>query len=206
MTSLVYQRAAALVLSPHGQSMTNKTRFELKQIERWLQSYYPRDYQGQDQQNNKVENLEPLAGGYWSTAFAYSVNGEGRVLRLGASPEGYQIDRLAQEFATTALPVPEVLDVGQALDHHYAISRRHYGRFVELAPKAQSRQVCETLVRLMAAMRRTCSLATHDQTKTRVRRSYKPNVRSYPRVDALSARATGPCARRPAASERADKR
>ncbi|MEM8882912.1 MAG: aminoglycoside phosphotransferase family protein [Planctomycetota bacterium] len=101
--------------------MTSKPRIPFAHVAAWLDERY----------DEPIEELAPVSGGYWSSAYTYRVGGEEFVLRLSDMAEGFAIDAAAMRFARAELPIPEVLDVGEALDRHYAISRRHHGRFVE---------------------------------------------------------------------------
>jgi len=126
--------------------MSHKPPFELSEISAWLTSYH----------GEPISELQPMAGGYWSSAFGYRLSHnpqEDLVLRLGESAEGYRIDQMAQRFSSPALPVPEVLDIGAALGHQFAISRRHFGGFIEVASKQRSHFVCSSLANLLSALR-----------------------------------------------------
>lgn len=61
-----------------------------------------------------AEGLEPLGGGFWSTAFGFSRRGEDYVIRFGQSREWFEADRAAMAFSSPSLPVPEVTEVGEA--------------------------------------------------------------------------------------------
>jgi aminoglycoside phosphotransferase (APT) family kinase protein len=100
-----------------------------------------------------VKDLSPLPGGFWSSAFAYRAGDRELVLRLGTIPEGFEMDRAAMAFSSAALPVPEVLEVGEALGHAYAISARHYGRFLETALPEEAETVGPALTRTLDALR-----------------------------------------------------
>lgn len=95
--------------------------------------------------------LQPLQGGFWSSA--YEADGASWVLRLGNTGDGFAIDKDAMQFAGPGLPIPHVMETGFALDHHYAISRRHLGEFVEMRPAEMADAVGEALVKLLAALR-----------------------------------------------------
>jgi len=122
--------------------MSHKHPFVHSEISAWLTSYH----------GEAISDLQPMAGGYWSSAYSYRLaqqKQEDLVLRLGDSDVGYRIDQMAERFASPGLPVPEVLDIGAALDHRFAISRRHYGRFIEAAPEQRSASVCTSLAKLL---------------------------------------------------------
>ena len=127
--------------------MSHKHPFTLSEVSAWLTSYH----------GEPIADLQPMAGGYWSSAFSYLLPGRGQeqqlVLRLGESDVGYRIDQMAQRFNSEILPVPEVLDIGRALNHQFAISRRHYGGFIEVAAGKRSDSVCKSLAKLLGALR-----------------------------------------------------
>ncbi len=104
----------------------------------------------------KIEDLEPLSGGYWSSAFAYRVNETALVLRLSDSVEGFAMDADAAAFAPH-LPVPEMLDRGDAFGGHYAITRRHHGMILEDTPVEFAEPLARTLAGLLARIRRVAT-------------------------------------------------
>src|SRR5258708_10204998 len=73
-----------------------------------------------------VEELRPLGGGFWSSAYSFSHDGRELVLRFGAGKDWFEADRAALAFASPDLPVPEVVEVGEAFGGAYAISVRCY--------------------------------------------------------------------------------
>jgi aminoglycoside phosphotransferase (APT) family kinase protein len=101
------------------------------------------------------EDLEPLAGGAWSSAWAYRAAGEELVVRFGQEASWYEADRMAMAFAGPDLPVPEVREVGTTPSGRaYAISMRHHGRFLEDTPVEQAGAIAPTLTRLLVALYR----------------------------------------------------
>jgi len=101
--------------------VTHKPDVPLGEVERFLVSRHGRP----------IESLAPLPGGFWSAAYAYRVAGQDLVLRLGTIPAGFEADRVAMTFSAPDLPVPKVVAIGHAFGVCYAISERHYGRFLE---------------------------------------------------------------------------
>jgi len=100
-------------------------------------------------------DLEALAGGAWSSAWAYRVGGEELVVRFGREVSWYEADRMAMAFASPDLPVPEVREVGRTPSGRaYAISVRHHGRFLEDTPAGQAGALTRTLTRLLVALYR----------------------------------------------------
>jgi len=100
-----------------------------------------------------VTALEPLSGGFWSTAYGYRVDDEELVLRLGDVRHGFEADRAAMAYASDDLPVPDVLDIGDAFGRTYCISRRHFGRFLEDVRPDEADRARPTVRRLLCALR-----------------------------------------------------
>jgi aminoglycoside phosphotransferase (APT) family kinase protein len=106
-------------------------------------------------QSGIPEDLEALSGGAWSSAWAYRAAGEELVVRFGPQVSWYEADRMAVAFAGPDLPVPEVREVGLTPSGQaYAISVRHYGRFLEDTPVEQASAIAPTLTRLLVALYR----------------------------------------------------
>ena len=100
-----------------------------------------------------VRDLEPLSGGFWSSAFAYrTADDRELVVRFGQLLDGFEADRAAMAYAGPDLPVPEVLEVGAAFDGSYAISARAHGRFLEDVTPEESDVAGATIVRLLGAL------------------------------------------------------
>lgn len=98
-------------------------------------------------------DLEVLRGGFWSAAYGYRIAGDELVLRIGDEPGGFESDRRAMGYASEALPVPEVLAIGQAFGRWFAVSRRHRGRFLEEVGPEEADRLAPTVVGLLAALR-----------------------------------------------------
>ncbi len=99
-----------------------------------------------------VEELRPLGGGFWSSAYSFCHAGRELVLRLGANKDWFEADRAAMAFASLELPVPEVVEIGDAFDGAYAISVRHYGTNLEDLRPDQSDATGPMLASLLAAL------------------------------------------------------
>ena len=115
----------------------------LERVAAWLASHL----------DAEVQDFTPLKGGFWSSAYSYHVGADEFVLRLSDMAEGFAIDAAAMRFAGPNLPVPRVVDVGEALGLNYAISTRHHGRFIETTSVEEGSNVGAALSALLAAMR-----------------------------------------------------
>tara|TARA_B100000676_G_scaffold251032_1_gene255861 strand:- start:2055 stop:3002 length:948 start_codon:yes stop_codon:yes gene_type:complete len=100
-----------------------------------------------------IEGLSALEGGFWSSAYAFRAGTDDLILRLSDVAESFDIDTAAMAFAGPDLPVPEVVERGEALGHQFALSRRHYGQFVELAPASAGDAVGNALAGLLRSLR-----------------------------------------------------
>jgi aminoglycoside phosphotransferase (APT) family kinase protein len=101
----------------------------------------------------RIEDLEPLGGGWWSSAWGYRFGAEELVVRFGRNMSWYEADQMAMAFTRPGLPVPEVREVGLALDERaYAISVRHHGRFLEDTPVELRAPLASTLTSLLVAL------------------------------------------------------
>lgn len=98
-----------------------------------------------------VAELRTLGGGFWSSAYSFSRAGRELVLRFGANQDWFEADRAAMAFASSDLPVPEVVEVGEAFDGAYAISVRGYGINLENVRPDQSDAAGPMLASLLAA-------------------------------------------------------
>lgn len=108
----------------------------------------------------EARDLEPLTGGFWSSAWAYRAGGHELVIRFGQERAWYEADRMAMGFDAPGLPVPEVTEVGTTSSGRaYAISSRRYGRFLEDTPVEQADAIAPTLTRLLVALFRTPAAA-----------------------------------------------
>jgi aminoglycoside phosphotransferase (APT) family kinase protein len=102
---------------------------------------------------SEISVPEVLPSGFWSAAFGYQADGRELVLRIGTQPEGFAMDRLAYQYARPALPIPQVLEVGEAFGFAYAISTRFHGRFLESIEAGEAATARPAVLRLLDALR-----------------------------------------------------
>lgn len=81
-----------------------------------------------EQVGNDVADVRPLAGGFFSRAFAATAGGSEYVVRLNAgvhAQESFAKDDYAwRHFASPALLIPRIVASGETIDGYYAISER----------------------------------------------------------------------------------
>lgn len=97
--------------------------------------------------------FEHLAGGFWSAAYGYRINDDELVLRISDAPGGFRDDARAMKYGSSALPVPEVLTIGEDFGRWFAVSRRHRGQVLEEVRPEQTSALGATVVDLLAALR-----------------------------------------------------
>ena len=98
-------------------------------------------------------SVAELGGGDWSRAFSFRLDNRDLVVRLGRHLEDFTKDQKAMAFARPELPVPTVLEVGEALGVFYAISERHFGVFLETLDEREWRNLMPVLLRGLDALR-----------------------------------------------------
>ena len=97
--------------------------------------------------------VAPLGRGVWSKAFAFRRGGRDYVIRFGAHREDFAKDRLAARYAGPALPIPQVVELGEAFGECYAISERVFGGYLDDVDGAQMRALLPSLLAALDAAR-----------------------------------------------------
>jgi hygromycin-B 4-O-kinase len=106
-----------------------------------------------DRFGSGVADVAPIGQGEWSRAFAFRLGDAGYVARFGAFGDDFAKDRLAAGYASTDLPIPAVIDVGEALGGYYAISERAFGRYLDDLDGAELRATMPSLFAALDAAR-----------------------------------------------------
>lgn len=91
--------------------------------------------------------------GEWSRAFGFEHAGRAYVVRFSALDEDFAKDRVAMRYHAPGLPVPTVVEVGEAAGGYYLISERLYGDYIDEADGAQMRALLPSLFAALDAMR-----------------------------------------------------
>jgi len=103
--------------------------------------------------SSNVERVSPLGQGEWSTAYAFRRDGADLVIRFGTLEEDFQKDRLAARFASPALPIPKIVEIGEAAAGFYAISERATGMYLDDLNEGQMRALLPSLFAALDAAR-----------------------------------------------------
>jgi hygromycin-B 4-O-kinase len=103
-----------------------------------------------------IGDLTPIAHGEWSKAFSFHLAERGAeyVARFSALQDDFLKDRLAMDYAAADLPIPKILEVGEALDGFYAISERAHGNFLDALDGDAVRRLLPSLLGALDAARR----------------------------------------------------
>lgn len=124
--------------------MTDPRRVDLVTAQRFL-----RDLLGSD-----VEGVELVGGGAWSTCFGFVHADRDLVARFGPFLDDFEKDRRAGVFSSPSLPIPQVIEIGDAFDGYFAISTRVRGRPLELSTTDEWLAVLPALWSALDASRR----------------------------------------------------
>ncbi len=100
-----------------------------------------------------VRDVAELVPGGWSSAYSFRSGDRDLILRLGPHAEDFAKERYAATWHATGVPVPEVLDLGEAFGDWWIVSQRHEGeKLADLDPGRVPR-VIERLFEVLVAMR-----------------------------------------------------
>lgn len=106
------------------------------------------------------QEISLIGAGAWSRCFGYRLGGAEYAIRFGAHVEDFHKDQRAAAFATAALPIPRVFEIGEALGGYYVISQRAYGIPLESVDAPTWRVVAPSLAAVLEAMRTVDLAAT----------------------------------------------
>jgi hygromycin-B 4-O-kinase len=100
-----------------------------------------------------VSNVEIVGAGAWSKCYGFRKGKQDLVIRFGKYLDDFQTDKQAFAYNSPALPIPEVLEIGEAFGGHYAISTRVYGLPLEQQSTKDWLEVVPSLVSALEALR-----------------------------------------------------
>ncbi len=102
---------------------------------------------------DRVAHVAHLGAGAWSRAYSFDLDGQELVARFGQHREDFDLDRQAAAFASPELPIPAVLEIGNAFEGAFAISERAHGVFLESLDTAGWRLILPALFRGLDRLR-----------------------------------------------------
>jgi len=101
---------------------------------------------------DRASQLKPLGRGAWSKAYALELDGQEVVARFGAHGEDFAKEQVMSKFSSTQLPIPTVLEVGEAPGGFFAVSERAYGDFLDELSETDMRAVLPSLLSTLDAV------------------------------------------------------
>ncbi|MBO0837237.1 MAG: phosphotransferase [Actinobacteria bacterium] len=96
---------------------------------------------------------DDLPQGAWSRAYAFRHAGRDLVARFNPDRHAFDVDRLALRFASPELPMPDILEVGEADGAYCAISERCFGDFLESLALERVEAAVPSLLATLDALR-----------------------------------------------------
>ncbi|HEY0520407.1 MAG TPA: aminoglycoside phosphotransferase family protein [Ilumatobacteraceae bacterium] len=98
--------------------------------------------------------VEYVGEGAWSRCYGFTHNGAELVVRFGDHVEDFERDRLAARFASFDLPIPQVIEIDEALDTWYCVSTRGHGTPLELLDESEWATTVPSVLATLDALRR----------------------------------------------------
>ncbi len=105
-------------------------------------------------------SVSPLAAGAWSAPFAFRAAGRDLVARFSPLDGDFRKDAAAARFASAALPVPPVVEIGEAFGGFFAITERRSGTYLEVATAPEARRLVPGVLAMLDAIRNADVWAT----------------------------------------------
>ena len=106
-----------------------------------------------DRSGQAVQAVDALSGGNWSQAFAFKQGDNELVARFGMHQKDYLVDQYTSHFSSVKLPIPEVLEVGEAFNGYYAISKKAGGVMLDDLEKSDMRRIVPSLLETLDGIR-----------------------------------------------------
>lgn len=99
--------------------------------------------------------VSSIGHGEWSKAYAYQHAGGDYVVRFSALREDFAKDQLAARHGSRDLPIPPIIEIGEAFDgfFYYAISERAFGEYLDALDETRMRAALPALFAALDAAR-----------------------------------------------------
>ena len=128
--------------------MNEENDIDIAKAQAFLAAYYGTDH-------TELSKVSLVGEGAWSRCFGFRRGDQSLVIRFGNHVDDFQKDQRAYRYATSDLPIPEVMAIGQAFDGYYAISTRAYGVPLESLGVTAWRAIVPSVVSALETMRTT---------------------------------------------------
>jgi hygromycin-B 4-O-kinase len=100
-----------------------------------------------------ISEVSPIGQGAWSRAYAFRCGGTEYIVRFSAQDEDFRKDSIAARYSSRKLPIPAVIEIGEADDDFFAISERAAGGFLDDLDQGQMRGILPALFSALDAAR-----------------------------------------------------
>jgi hygromycin-B 4-O-kinase len=108
-----------------------------------------------------LRDLSPIDQGAWSSTYAFRL-GEGEyIVRFSPLDEDFRRDQFACRFSSPQIPVPKIVEIGEAFGGYYAISEQAPGVAIDLLAAEEVQEVVPAVLRLLDALRQADVSSTH---------------------------------------------
>ena len=101
-----------------------------------------------------VRAISRLTKGLWSKAYAFRRGTGEYVARFSALEEDFRKDQVVARYRSHALPIPRVLEIGEAFGGFYCLSERAPGGHIDVVDEAAMRRLLPSLFAALDAARR----------------------------------------------------
>ncbi len=101
----------------------------------------------------EISKIDTASGGDWSQAFFFEVDGQSKVIRFSQVDEDFLKDKLAHNFNSSDLPIPEIEEIGKAFGGYYAISPRIDGEMIDNLSSEKMKLLVPQVLSLFNALR-----------------------------------------------------
>ena len=116
-------------------SMTTNPMFDPTAATTFLTTHY----------GARASTVAEIGRGEWAIAYAFTLEGAACVARFAAQSDDFEKDRIAAAHVAPALPIPRILEIGEAPGGFFAISERAYGEHLDALDEAGMRAALPSL-------------------------------------------------------------
>ena len=125
---------------------TVKTKIDQELVLTYLREHF----------DDAVSSVDFIAGGESSQAFSFHSKGSDFIVRVNKSDRSFRKDRYAFEhFASVAIPIPQIVHIGQGEGYAFAISTMASGTTIKNLPSSELPAVLPELISTLDAIHST---------------------------------------------------
>lgn len=101
-----------------------------------------------------ISDLRPIVGGDRSSAYSFTADGEGLILRINSDNTGFLKDKYAYDHFSALLPIPKAVKTGHYTNKYYSITKKCQG--ITLQASTPLSEICiQDLAKTLDAIRET---------------------------------------------------